>query len=83
MMKRNGNHAAEHDKLALGEIDDACRVVDNIEPYGDDRIDRTVGDACNDILRKKFDIHPVGKLSRGGMPPQPKALFFPGGSFLR
>jgi hypothetical protein len=53
-MKRHGGHAAEHDELALREINDAGRVVDDIEPDGDDRVDRTVRDPRYEILKKEF-----------------------------
>ena len=37
-------HAAEHDELALGEVDHARRVVDQREAERDERIDRADGE---------------------------------------
>ena len=50
-------HAAQHDEFALGKVDDAGRVVDDVEAYGHDRVDRPVGDARDQILEKKFNVH--------------------------
>src|SRR5512135_1930404 len=68
VIERHGRHAAEHDKLALGEIDDAGCVVNDIEPYGNDRVDDSVGDAGNDILEKKIDVHAPLSCNREYLP---------------
>ena len=36
-----GGHAAEHDEITLGEVDDAGRVIDNAEANGVDAVDCT------------------------------------------
>ncbi len=68
MKERDRGHTAEHYEFTLRKIDDACGVVDNIKPYCDDRIDSPVGDACNNILRKEFDIHVVRAAGAGDRP---------------
>ena len=41
--KKIGEHSAQHDELALGEIDDAGGVVYDCEPYPDERVNRSGG----------------------------------------
>ncbi len=53
----HGDHAAEHHKLTLGEIDDPRRVVDDVEAYGDNGVNNAVGYAGNEILKKEFYTH--------------------------
>jgi hypothetical protein len=55
-MQRDGGHAAEHHELALREVDDPGRVVDDVEPDGDDRVDRPVRDPRDQILKKEFQV---------------------------
>ena len=50
-------HAAQHDEFALGKVNDACGVVNDVEAYGNDSVDRAVGQARNQILKKKFNVH--------------------------
>ena len=56
LVQRDGGHAAEHDELALREIDDAGRVIDDVEPDRDDRVDRPVRDSRHQILKKEFQV---------------------------
>jgi hypothetical protein len=50
-IKRYYRHAAKHDKLALGEVDDLGGIVNDGKTQGDNRIDGTVGDAGDNILQ--------------------------------
>ena len=52
-----GYHTAEHDKLPLGEVDDTCRVVNDVKPYGHDCINGAIGDTCKQVLKKKIYTH--------------------------
>ena len=45
-----GDHAPEHRELALGEVDDARGVVDDVEADGDRRVDAAVDQAGEEIL---------------------------------
>jgi hypothetical protein len=63
-VERDGGHAAEHDELALGEIDDSGRVVDDIEPDRDDRVDRPVRDPRYEILKKVFQVRVLSSNDR-------------------
>src|SRR5512143_369104 len=56
LAERHRRHAAQHDEFALGEIDDPRRVVDDIEPDRDDRVDRPVGDPGHQILKKEVQV---------------------------
>jgi len=47
-------HRADHHELALREVDDPGRVVDDVEPDGDDGVDRPVRDPRDQILEKEF-----------------------------
>src|SRR6266511_3845706 len=49
--QRYGAHAADHDELALGEIDDAARVEDNGIAQRHQRIDGAGGQAAGEELR--------------------------------
>jgi hypothetical protein len=44
------SHGPEHDKLALGEVDDAGSVVDDPETESDERIDAAAGHTGDEKL---------------------------------
>jgi hypothetical protein len=48
----HGDHAAEHDELALGEVDDPGGIVDDIEPDADNGVNGSIGQAGNEVLEK-------------------------------
>ncbi len=57
-----GDHAAHHDERALGEVDDAARIVDHAEADADQAIDAADGNAGQRDLRQ------IGEV-RHGPPP--------------
>ena len=52
--KKDGQHSAQHDKLALGKVDDPRRIVDNGETETDQGIDGAVRKPGQGILN---DLH--------------------------
>jgi hypothetical protein len=50
--ERRGDHAAEHDELALGEIDHVGGVVDDRQAQRRQRVSRADGQAGDEILQK-------------------------------
>jgi hypothetical protein len=57
MQQGYGNHPAQHEKLTLGEIDNAGGVVDNIKAYGHNGINDAIRDPGEEILEKKRKFH--------------------------
>jgi hypothetical protein len=63
------HRAPKHDHLALGEINDGGGVVNNAEAQGDERVDRPIGQAGNEILeQRRFQEVSKGQLSCGQWP---------------
>ena len=52
--EREGNERAKHHHIALGEIDDFSRLVDQDETEGDQCIDASDRNPCN---RQLQDLH--------------------------
>jgi hypothetical protein len=53
-MHGDGDHAPKHHKLALGKIDDARGVVDDVKAYGHNGIDDAICYAGKKILYEEF-----------------------------
>jgi hypothetical protein len=56
-MQGDGNHAAQHDELALGKINDAGGVVNDIKAYGHNCVNAAIGYPGKEILNKKLGCH--------------------------
>jgi hypothetical protein len=56
-MHGDGDHAAKHNKLPLGKIDDACGVVNDVKTDGNYGIDNAIGYAGKKVLYEKFRSH--------------------------
>src|SRR5215510_1938097 len=60
---------AEHDQIAVGEIDDAHDAEDHGEPHADHGVERTSQDAADDALDEGF--HSVLAMRGGSLPSVP------------
>ncbi len=54
-VERHRRHPAQHHELALGEVDDAGGVVDDVEADADDRVDRPVGQPRDEVLEDELE----------------------------
>ena len=67
MSKTNHGHRPQHDKLTLGEVDDAGGVVDDSEAQGNQGINAATGDTRDKKLWELVPDHhkKVSKVAQG------------------